>query len=254
MMMIRTRIIPILLLKNRGLYKTRKFKNEVYLGDPINAVRIFNDKEVDELAFLDISAARDGKEPCIETLKDIAGECFMPLSYGGGIKSIEMAREILAIGFEKIIVNSAAWTNKDLVTQLSSHFGSSSVVGSIDVKRNWMGREHVMIHGGVEKVALSPEEWAQELERRGVGEILINSIDRDGEMTGYDLDLVRRVSRAVSVPVIAAGGASSVADFKTAVTEAEASAVAAGAMFVFQGKHRAVLITYPTNSAERDGL
>ena len=249
----RTRIIPILLLKNEGLYKTRKFKNETYVGDPINAVRIFNDKEVDELAFLDISAARDGKDPNIEILKDIAGECFMPLSYGGGIKSVEMAREILAIGFEKAIVNSAAWKDKGLITALADHFGSSSVVGSIDVKRNWRGREQVLINGGSEKIALGPEEWAQELERRGAGEILINSIDRDGEMTGYDQDLVKRVAKAVSVPVIAAGGASSVADMRATVTDAGASAAAAGAMFVFQGKHRAVLITYPTAS-ERDGF
>lgn len=251
--MMRSRIIPVLLLKRGGLYKTRKFKDEVYVGDPINAVRIFNDKEVDELAFLNIEAARTGGEPDLETLKDIASECFMPLSYGGGVKSSDMVREILAIGIEKIVVNSAAWIMPELVPELAERFGSSTVVGSIDVKRNWMGREQVMIHGGQEKIAPSPEDWAKELERRGVGEIMINAIDRDGELTGYDLDLVRRIASSVDVPVIAAGGASSVTDLKAAVTDAGASAAAAGALFVFQGKHRAVLITYPS-ADDRQGL
>ena len=249
----RTRIIPILLLKNAGLYKTRKFKNETYIGDPINAVRIFNEKEVDELAFLNISAARDGSDPDFDMLKDIASECFMPLSYGGGVKSVEMARALVAIGIEKIVVNSAPWRDKKLITRLADKLGSSSIVGSIDVKKNWRGKEQVFINGGQEKIPLSPIEWAQEMQRRGAGEILLNAIDRDGEMTGYDLGLVRRVADAVDVPVIAAGGARGVADFKSAVTEAKASAVAAGACFVFQGKHRAVLITYPSE-AERGGF
>lgn len=249
----RARVIPILLLKRGGLYKTRKFSNETYLGDPINCVRIFNEKQVDELAFLDISAARGHSKPDLETLKNIAGECFMPLSYGGGLDSVELAREILAIGFEKVIVNSAAWTKPELVPALAKHFGNSTIVGSIDVKRNWLGRESVMIHGGTEKISMGVIDWACELERRGVGEIFINSIDRDGEMIGYDLELISRVARAVSVPVIAAGGARTVQDLKAAIEEAGASAAAAGAMFVFQGRHRAVLISYP-DSNDRIGF
>ncbi|CAN1518667.1 HisF Imidazoleglycerol-phosphate synthase [Paracoccaceae bacterium] len=249
----RKRVIPILLLKNGGLYKTRKFRNETYVGDPVNAVRIFNDKEVDELAFLDIGATINGGDPDLEMLRDIASECFMPLSYGGGIRSVDMVHQIVAIGIEKVVVNTAAWTDKGLVSALAARFGSSSVVGSIDVRRNWMGRSEVFIRGGQEKIAPTPEEWARELERRGAGEILINSIDRDGEMTGYDMELVRRVVSAVSVPVIAAGGASDLADLKRVVTEGEAAAAAAGAMFVFHGKHRAVLITYP-NPTERGGF
>ncbi|WP_127519555.1 AglZ/HisF2 family acetamidino modification protein [Mesorhizobium sp. Z1-4] len=252
-MKLRTRIIPLLLLKGQGLYKTRKFRDETYIGDPINAVRIFNEKAVDELGFLDIGAARNGSDPNFDLLKDIASECFMPLSYGGGVKSVEMVRELVAIGIEKIVVNSAAWTDKGLITRIADHFGSSTVVGSIDVKRNWRGKEQVMIRGGQEKIALAPVDWALEMERRGVGEIMINAIDRDGEMTGYDLDLVRSVAGAVSVPVIAAGGASSISDLQAAVTEADATAAAGGAMFVFQGKHRAVLITYPTEE-ERAGF
>lgn len=245
-----TRYIPILLLKNGGLYKTRKFRNETYLGDPVNTIKIFNDKLVDELVFLDIAAARSRAGPNIEMLREIAGECFMPLAYGGALNSVAQVREILAIGFEKVVVNSAAWTDPELVSSLASVFGSSTVVGSIDVKRNWLGREKVYIHGGTEAIPIDVVAWAQELEKRGVGELIINSIDRDGEMTGYDLDLVRRVSRAVSVPVIAVGGARHTQDLKAAVTIAGASASAAGSMFVFQGKHRAVLITYP-NSNER---
>ena len=239
------RYIPILLLRDGGLYKTRKFEKETYLGDPINIIKIFNDKCVDELVLLDIAAARNRSEPNFEILREITGECFMPLAYGGGLVSVEQAREILAIGFEKIVVNSAAWTDPELVPSLARFFGSATVVGSIDVKRNWMGCEKVFIHGGSEAISMDAVEWAKELEKRGIGEIMINSIDKDGEMTGYDLDLIRRVSDVVSAPVIAAGGARNVDDLKSAISDAGASASAAGAMFVFQGKHRAVLVSYP---------
>ena len=239
------RYIPVLLLRDGGLYKTRKFEKETYLGDPINIIKIFNDKCVDELVLLDIAAARNRSEPNFEILKEIAGECFMPLAYGGGLVSVEQAHKILAIGFEKIVVNSAAWTDPKLVPSLARFFGSSTVVGSIDVKRNWMGREKVFIHGGSEAISMDAVEWAKELEKRGIGEIMINSIDKDGEMNGYDLDLIRRISGVVSVPVIAAGGARNVDDLKSAISNAGASASAAGAMFVFQGKHRAVLVSYP---------
>jgi cyclase len=240
------RYIPILLLKDGGLYKTRKFDSVTYLGDPINTIKIFNDKLVDELLFLDIGAGRNRTAPNIEMLREIAGECFMPLAYGGGLTSLDQVREILAIGFEKVVVNTAAWTDPDFVPSLARVFGSSTIVGSIDVKRNWIGREKVYIRGGSHAIPMGAVEWAQELERRGVGELIINSIDRDGEMSGYDLDLIRRVSDAVSVPVIGAGGARDKHDLKAAVEDAGAAAAAAGAMFVFQGKHRAVLISYPS--------
>ena len=233
----RNRIIPILLLKGEGLYKTRKFKDPVYVGDPVNCIKIFNEKEVDELSFLDIEATKKNSEPNFKVLKDIASECFMPLSYGGGINSLEMVRELTCIGFEKIIINSAAY--------ISKNFGVSTVVASIDVKKNWYGKEQVRICSGSEKIPYSPEEWAVELENQGAGEIIINSIDNDGEMNGYDLDLIKRISSIVSIPVIAAGGASTMEDFNNAIHKSGASAVAAGAMFVFHGKHRAVLIKYP---------
>lgn len=241
------RYIPILLLKDGGLYKTRKFGKETYLGDPVNTIKIFNDKLVDELVFLDIAAARIRSAPNMDILREIAGECFMPLAYGGGISSVDQVRDILALGFEKVVINSAAWTDPELVPALARVFGSSTVVGSIDVRRNWMGREKVYIHGGATAISMGVIEWAQELERRGVGELIINSIEKDGEMTGYDLDLIQRVASAVSVPVIAAGGARDKKDLKAAVITAGASAAAAGAMFVFQGKHRAVLISYPSS-------
>ena len=239
------RYIPVLLLMDGGLYKTRKFKNPTYLGDPIYILKIFNDKQVDEIILLDIAAARRDSSPNIDLLKEIAGECFMPIAYGGGIQSVEQARDILSIGFEKVVVNSAAWTDPKLVPSLVKYFGSSSIVASIDVKLNWRGREKVYIYSGAKSIDLDPIEWARELSRRGVGEIIINSIDCDGEMCGYNLNLISRVSQAVNVPVVALGGASTQADLHRAISEAGASASAAGSMFVFQGKHRAVLISYP---------
>lgn len=249
----RSRIIPVLLLKEKGLYKTRKFTNAVYVGDPINTVRIFNDKAVDELVFLDIGVARKGGAPDLQLLRDIASECFMPLSYGGGVASAEMVRELTAIGIEKVVINSAAYTSPALVPELARSFGSSTLVGSIDVRQNWRGKEQVCIHGGEETIPFGPVEWAKELERRGIGEIMINSISRDGEMTGYDVDLVRRVAQAVSVPVIACGGAAGIEDIRAVIRDAGAAAAAAGALFVFNGRHRAVLITYPQEH-EREGL
>lgn len=250
----RSRIIPILLLKNSGLYKTRKFANPEYVGDPINCIRIFNDKEADELCFLDIDATRKSCEPNFNILKNIASECFMPLTYGGGVTSIEMVRELTSIGFEKVIINSAAYTNPHLIPKLAERFGVSTVVGSIDVRRNWRGKEQVRISGGQEKIPFKPEDWARQLELQGVGEIIINSIDNDGEMCGYDLDLVSRVSSAVSVPVVAAGGAASLEDLHEVIKDCGASAAAAGAMFVFHGKHRAVLIKYPSESERSNAL
>lgn len=241
----RFRIIPILLLKNSGLYKGVSFKDHKYVGDPINAIKIFNEKEVDELVFLDITASNDGKEPNLQILRDIASECFMPLGYGGGINSLEMIREILNVGIEKAILNTQAVRNPKLITDAVNYFGSSTIVASIDAKKNFFGKYQVFINSGLEKTNLNPVEWAKELERLGVGEIIINSIDRDGTMKGYDFELVKAVTHAVKVPVIAAGGAAGLNDFVEACKLHGASAAAAGAQFIFQGKYRAVLITYP---------
>ena len=244
----RTRLIPLLLLSNGGFYKTEKFGSPKYLGDPMNIIKIFNEKEVDELIVLDIDATREGTAPDLQTLQDISEECFCPLSYGGGITDVETAIQIVAIGFEKIIVNSAAFHRSEIISDLASVLGRSSVVGSIDVKKNWRGVGQVFVNGGQTKISASPVEWAKELEDRGVGEICINSIDRDGTMTGYDLDLIQRIVDAVDIPVIAAGGAGSMQDIRDAIRTAGASAAAAGSFFVFQGKHRAVLLSYPDDS------
>lgn len=244
--MFRHRVIPVLLLKNGGLYKTIKFTDPKYIGDPINAIRIFNDKEVDELVLLDIAATIEKKDPNLSVLKDIASECFMPLSFGGGIRSIEMIREILNVGVEKVVLNTAAVERPALILESSRFFGNSTIAVSIDAKKNLLGNYVVYTYGGREKTKLNPVDWAIELERLGAGEIIINSIEQDGMMQGYDCKLIKSVADAVSIPVIAAGGAGSVKDFAKAINDCNASAVAAGSYFVFQGKHRAVLITYPS--------
>ncbi|NEX64027.1 AglZ/HisF2 family acetamidino modification protein [Noviherbaspirillum galbum] len=242
--MLHARVIPCLLLRNGGLVKTVRFDEPRYVGDPINAVRIFNEKEVDELVFLDISARAAETGPNFELLADIASEAFMPFGYGGGVRTIDQVKRLYALGVEKVIINSAAVEQPGLVTEAASLAGISGVVVSIDVRRNWRGRYSVHTRSGRHDAKLDPVEHAQEMEKRGAGEILLNAIDRDGMMEGYDLELVRRVAQAVSIPVVAAGGAGSCSHLRQAV-DAGASAAAAGSMFVFHGKHRAVLITYP---------
>jgi cyclase len=238
------RVIPCLLLKDGGLVKTVHFKNSRYVGDPINAVRIFNDKEVDELVILDIGATTEERQPPFETIADIATECFMPLAYGGGIRSIEDAQQLFALGVEKVIINSRAVEDPQLVTRLAERFGNQSIVVSVDVRRSLLGRYEVFTHSGRKASGLDPFKHAAEMELRGAGEILLNSIDRDGTMTGYDLDLIRRLSACVSLPVVACGGAADVQDLAQAIAHG-ASGAAAGSMFVFHGRHRAVLISYP---------
>jgi len=243
----RPRIIPILLLKNSGLYKTMNFKNPKYIGDPINAIKIFNDKEVDELVFLDITKSNDGSKVIHwEMLKNIASECFMPLTYGGGIQSVEMIREVLNIGVEKVSINTNAVRNPDLISKAAKYFGSSTIVVSIDVKKNFFNKYDVYINGGTEKTKLDVFEWVKEVEGLGAGEILINCIDNDGVMNGYDLKFLKAVTQLVNIPVVAAGGARGIEDFKLAIDQCDVSGVAAGACFVYKGKHRAVLITYPS--------
>jgi imidazole glycerol-phosphate synthase subunit HisF len=236
--------MPVLLLKNDGLVKTVRFKDAKYLGDPINAVKIFNDKEVDELVLLDITATPSGREPRFEVIADIVSEAFMPLAYGGGVRSVEHATRLLSIGVEKVVLNTHALRTPSLVTDISSKFGASTVVVSIDVKRHGR-RHHVWSDCGSRDTKRHPAEWAAEAESLGAGEIFVNAIDRDGTMSGYDLTLLRDVSRAVRVPVIASGGAGRVGDFGRAVHEGGASACAAGSFFVFHGSHRAVLISFP---------
>jgi imidazole glycerol-phosphate synthase subunit HisF len=249
--MIATRTIPCLLLRNLGPVKTVKFKDPKYLGDPINIVRIFNDKEVDELVFLDITATPEKKKPPLELLARITSECFMPLCYGGGVRDLDTMRALYGLGIEKVALNTMAVENPALVASASLEFGAQSVIVSIDVKKKLFGGYEVVTNGGRRGTGLDPVAHAKAMERAGAGEILLNSVDRDGTMEGYDLDLVRRVSSAVGIPVVACGGAKTLTDLGRVVKEGGASAAAAGSMFVFQGQHRAVLISYPSQKELR---
>lgn len=247
-MILRTRVIPCLLLRDGGLVKTVKFADARYVGDPINAVRIFNDKEVDEMAFLDIGANLSNRGPNFDVLADIASEAFMPFAYGGGISTTEQAKRLFALGVEKVILNSALADNPNLVSEVARLSGSSSVVVSVDVRRSLLGGCSVFTRSGQRDLRRDPVEYARTMEQLGAGEILLTAIDRDGTLNGYDLDLVERVANAVSIPVIACGGAGNLEHFREAVDHG-ASAVAAGTLFVFHGRHRAVLITYPDSGA-----
>lgn len=241
--MLRNRVIPCLLIRNGGLVKTRRFGSPKYVGDPVNAIRIFNDKEVDELMVLDIDASRLGREPDYGLIARMAGECFMPLCYGGGIAALEQADRIFALGVEKVAVQTAALRDPAILAGIADKWGSQAVVASIDVKRNWLRRPQLYAAAA----GRSGGDWEAHLAAvvaAGAGEVLINAVDREGTMEGPDLELIERAARAVTVPVIATGGIGSLADIQAAV-RAGADAVAAGAFFVFHGPHRAVLITYP---------
>lgn len=243
--MLRNRVIPCLLLNGRGLVKTRRFRDPTYVGDPVNAVRIFNDKEVDELLLLDIGATRAGRGPQFDLIEDIAKECFMPLAYGGGVKDCATIGRLFALGVEKVALNTAAVERPELVQEAARRFGSQSIIVSVDVRKRLFGGHEVYAHAGTRRARTDPVAFARRMEEYGAGELLVHSIDRDGMMSGYDIELVRSIVESVSVPVIVCGGAGGLADFREAVKEGGASAVAAGSLFVFQGPHRAVLITYP---------
>ena len=243
--MVRTRIIPCLLLKNESLVKTVKFKEYNYIGDPINTVRIFNELEVDELMFLDIFASKEDRKINFKILQDIANECFMPLSYGGNIKSLEDAKRIFGIGFEKVVINSNAFGNLKLVEDIAQYFGNQSIVGSIDVKKTFWGKQMIYSHHGRKKQKLDYLEWAKCLEKAGVGELLVTAIDREGSWEGYDVQLIKSISEAVQVPVIANGGCGNLGHIKSVISEANVSACALGSMVVYQKKGMGVLVNFP---------
>lgn len=251
--MIRPRVIPCLLLKNDGLVKTVKFRDPKYLGDPINIVRIFNDKEVDELFFLDITATIENRKPNFTLLEKITSECFMPLGYGGGIRDMDDIKKLLKIGVEKIVLNTSAVQNLALIREAADYAGSQAVVVSMDVKKTLFGKYETWIQSGKKNTKLDPVQFALEMEKQGAGELFLNSIDRDGTMQGYDLELIQLVSNSVTVPVVACGGAANINHLAEAV-QAGASAAAAGSMFVFQGPLRGVLISYPTQEELRKAI
>jgi cyclase len=241
----RPRLIPCLTILNRGLVKTTKFSNPRYLGDPINAVKIFNGKGVDELCILDIKATTEKRCPDFEYIKDIASEAFMPLSYGGGITEISQIEKLFYIGYEKVIINTSFVMNPSLVKEAVAMAGSQSIVVSIDVKNELFGKKSCYINDGTKKTGYDPVTLAKKAEDLGAGEILLTSITHDGTMQGYDIELVKKVSESVSIPVIASGGAKNIHDFKTVLEEGKAHAAAAGSLYVYYGKQKAVLITAP---------
>ncbi len=248
------RVIPILLLQNNGLVKTIKFKNPTYIGDPINAVKIFNEKEVDELAFIDIEATIKQKEPDYNKIEEIASECFMPLAYGGGIKNIEQIKRIFAIGVEKVIINSAIISNRNLISEGAKIFGNQSIVASVDVKKDFFGKYVCYTNSGKNKVKLNLVEFVKYIENLGAGEIVLTSIDREGTFKGFDNDLIKLVSQNVQIPVVANGGASKIEDFESAINIGGASAVAAASLFVYKSQNRGVLINYPSQNELKEKL
>ena len=242
--MLANRVIPILLLQGSGLVKTSKFKSPSYVGDPINAIKIFNEKEVDELILLDISASKKNSEPDYEMIENIASECFMPLSYGGGVNNIEQAQRIFSLGVEKISLQTSILENFTLLKKISEKFGSSSVIASIDVKKNMFGSFKLYSSHSEKILNKSWSEHFKECISNGAGEILLNYVNNDGQRKGTNLELIKQASQLTTVPLIAAGGVGSLNDIKL-TRDAGADAIGAGAFFVYHGPHNAVLITYP---------
>ena len=246
--MLRTRVIPTLLLKNGGLVKGKQFKNHQYVGDPINAVKIFNEKEVDELVFMDISATSEKREPDYDLISDIASEAFMPFGYGGGITRVQEIEKLFSKGVEKVIINSSAFSKPELVKDAANASGSQSIVVSIDVRRSLFGGYEVFVKNGQRRTRIDPVTYARKMQDLGAGELIVCSIDHEGTAKGYDLRLLGMVSNAVDIPVVGLAGAGSLQDLADAKNQTEVSGLAAGDMFVFHGKHKAVLITYPKYS------
>lgn len=252
--MLRPRIIPCLLVHNNGLVKTVGFKSPKYVGDPINAVRIFNEKESDELIVLDIDATVNKVEPNYKLIVRLAAECRMPLCYGGGVRTAEQAKKIICLGVEKIAISTAAIETPNLISHIAKEIGSQSVVVVLDVKKRFFGGKYdVWTNNGNSNTEKCPIEFAKEVEELGVGEIVINSIDNDGEMKGYDLSLAKRIREVISVPMTVLGGAGSLKDIGNLISNFGIVGAAAGSLFVFKGVYKAVLINYPS-SVEKDDL
>jgi len=245
--MVRYRIIPTLLLHKKGLYKTVQYnvKKGKYVGDPINVIKIFNDKYVDELIFLDIDASKEKREPDFEILKNIASECFMPVAYGGGITTLDQIKKVFQIGIEKVILNTVLLTDITFLNKASSLYGAQSIVASVDVKRNFFGIAKVYNSATKQYSSYDLKTYLKLLEKNGAGEIYLSFVDRDGMLNGYDIKLIQTICEDISVPIIVNGGAKSVEDFANVIRNTNITALSAGSMFVFHGPHKAVLITYP---------
>lgn len=251
--MLRPRIIPCLLVHQKGLVKSVNFKNYKYVGDPLNAVRIFNEKEVDELIVLDIDASVENREPDFKMIENLAAECNMPICYGGGIKTIEQAQKIFSLGVEKIAISSAIINDSSLIKKMVEIVGSQSIVVVLDVKKSFFGNYEIYIHNGKVKTDKNLLAFVKELETLGVGEIIINSIDQDGVMKGYDFNLIEKVRNTINIPITVLGGAGSLVDIQKLISKFGLIGSAAGSLFVFKGIYKAVLINYPSRT-EKDLL
>lgn len=251
--MLRPRITPCLLIRNGGLVKTVNFANPKYVGDPINAVRIFNEKEVDEIIVLDIDASVLNQEPDYALIRNLAAECRMPLCYGGGVKSVDQIEKIISLGVEKVAISSAAIANPDLIAKAAEVVGSQSISVVMDVKKGRFGEYEIFTHNGTKAMGLNPSEFAKAAETRGAGELIVNAIHCDGVMKGYDLELARKVRESTSLPITVIGGAGSLQDISALIQALGTIGAAAGSLFVFKGNFRAVLINYPSR-AEKDAL
>ena len=249
----RVRVIPSLLILNSGLVKTVKFKKPNYIGDPINAVKIFNEKEVDELVILDIGATKENKKPNLERLKDIVSEAFMPIGYGGGISTLDDIKNIINVGIEKVIINTIAYKDTKVLTEAAKIYGNQSIVVSVDVKKSIFGKYNAFMKSGTEKIPAKLEDYLKRIENAGAGEIILTSIDNEGTYKGYDFDLLKEVRNTVNIPIVINGGARGVDDFKDAILSG-ASAVAAGSRFVYKGSSKGILINYPTQKELKDKL
>jgi cyclase len=251
--MLRPRIIPCLLIKDKGLVKTVQFKDPKYVGDPINAVKIFNEKEVDEIMIIDIDATKDGREPDYKLIEDLAVECRMPFCYGGGVKTVEQAQRIFSLGVEKVAISSAAIINPNLLNEIGQRVGTQSIVVVIDVKINKAGKYEIWTHNGTKNTGKDPLEFAMEVEKNGAGEIVVNSIDQDGVMKGYDWDIIDLIRNVVDIPMTVIGGAGSLSDIEKLIEKYGVIGAAAGSLFVFKGVFKAVLINYP-NKLLKDSM
>jgi imidazole glycerol-phosphate synthase subunit HisF len=244
--MLRSRIVPCLLIHSNGLVKSFKFKDYKYVGDPLNAVKIFNEKEVDELIVLDIDKSSLKQEPDFDLIRKMAIECRMPFCYGGGVSTVDQAKKIISLGAEKVALSSHAINNPSIISQIASEVGVQSVVVVLDVKKKLFGGYDLFIYNGKVKVNKDPVEFALQAEKLGAGEIVINSIDKDGQMNGYDMEILEKIRNTITIPITILGGAGSFEDMKKASLKHKILGLAAGSMFVFKGKYKAVLISYPS--------
>jgi len=250
--MLKPRVIPCLLLKEEGLVKTENFKNPTYVGDPVNAVKLFNEKEADELIVLDIDATVNDTEPNYRLISEIATECRMPLCYGGGIKTLEQAKKIIGLGVEKLAISSAALNDSKIINEIVNEVGSQSVSVVLDVRKKLFGDYEVYTHNGKKRLKTNPFDLIPEIENLGAGEIIVNSIDQDGKMKGYDLNLAKRIRETVNIQLSILGGAGNLDDIRDLIKECGIIGAIAGSLFIYKGRLKAVLINYPSSTEKQD--